>query len=771
MWLNKMILPLTVLLLSVCVGHSLYDFKEDGPIEELTDANFNDKVLSGHQLWVVEFYAPWCGHCKALKPKFEEAAESLQKYNVKVGAFDADAHKKVPSMFGVRGFPTLRAFIGEPKLNPYTKKYMRESVQINARSAKGIKNFAIKRMPNYVHSVNSSDSLKALKERAQKRELNTVFVVSKKDKPSPVIKGISATFLNRVEVAQINTETAPELTASLTSQESLEAPAIVVVKHSESSADAIVFDGDLKDSSAILKFVESHASLKAKEPYNSEPEEAKFEDLNEATFKKKVGGPNDGWIIAYVHDEKFLQSDGWEEMMDTLKEAGGIRGGAVSCHTDSGKSLCEKEGIKSGQNTIKVYPYGKSHTEGIVFETKHKMKAVNRALSSVPNKVFTVPAVPQALDQVLLAAAQSKRLGLIYISDDGEVPAGLRTLSHEFNRYVSFNFVGSPDKALLERFQLKETPAMRIMYAMPTKDESAGGENDPKAAGQGANAGQNLQFQMVPWSMEMNGQVQYGNTKEWLQQVVKMLRPEGLPSSEGGEDDAFDSAFSSANANSPVVELTKDNFDQVCPKSNKLCVIALLDGRQSSKEKYDADIDTLQEVKKKEHAMLSYSYTDGACQSKFLEKFGINPANLPTAVLISRSKSKYANFFGTFTKTNLVTFVRGVKRGKRGTSDVDEIPLLEDIDCKAMYEKEAAELASLDNDGIEMDDMMAEILAEEEREREAAAAALKAEREAAKKAKEEAKKAKEEEDAKAAAKRKKRRKKKKKKKKKKKSKK
>ena len=90
-----------------------------------------------------------------------------------------------------------------------------------------------------------------------------------------------------------------------------------------------------------------------------------------------------------MHDEKFLKSDGWEEMMDTLKEAGGIRGGAVSCHTDSGKGLCEKEGIKSGQDTIKVYPYGKSNTEGVVFETKHKLKAVNRALSSVPNKVFT----------------------------------------------------------------------------------------------------------------------------------------------------------------------------------------------------------------------------------------------------------------------------------------------------------------------------------------------------------------------------------------------
>ena len=128
--------------------------------------------------------------------------------------------------------------------------------------------------------------------------------------------------------------------------------------------------------------------------------------------------------------------------------------------------------------------------------------------------------------------------------------------------------------------------------------------------------------------------------------------------------------------------------------------------------------------------MLSYSYLDGACQPAFLEKFGVNPANLPTAVLISRSKSKYANFFGTFTKSNLVSFVRGVKRGKRGTTAVDEIPELQDIDCKAMYAKEAEELASLDNDGIEMDDMMAEILAEEQREREEAAAALKAEKEA-----------------------------------------
>eukprot|EP00942_MAST-04A_sp_MAST-4A-sp1_P001266 g1266.t1 len=764
---NTILLTIFVAVISsASVVQSLYDFKDGGAIQELTDANFNDKVFDSQQMWVVEFYAPWCGHCKALKPKFEEAAEALQKYNIQVGAMDADANKKTPGMFGVRGFPTLRAFTGEPVLNPYTKKYMRDSVQMNARSAKGIKNFAIKRMPNYVHAVNSSESLDTLKTRGTERELNSVIVLSKKDKPSPVIKGMSAKYMNRIEIGQANVETDSTLIEAISSEEGLEAPAIVVVKHN--GEDSIVFDGDLKDADAIAKFIETHASEDVKKPYNAEPEEAKFEELNEATFKNKVGGPKDGWIIAYVHDEKIIKSDGWEEIMDGLKEAGGIRGAVVRCDTDAGKTLCDKEKIKEGEDTIKVYPYGKSSSESVTFEAKHKLKAMNRALSSIPNKMFNVPAMPNAVDQVLMGAAQTKRLALLYISDEGEPPAGLRTLSHEYNRYIAFNFIGSPDKSLLDRFQLKDTPAMRIMYAMPAEKKPGEDDNAAKATGpDGKPVPENLQFQMVPWSMEMNGQVQYGNAKQWIQQIINMIKPEGLPS-DGIDDDGFDSAYSGANANAPVVELTKENFDKVCPKSNKLCVIALLDGKQSTKEKYEADIDTLQETKKKEHAMLSYSYLDGACQPAFLEKFGVNPANLPTAVLISRSKSKYANFFGTFTKSNLVSFVRGVKRGKRGTTAVDEIPELQDIDCKAMYAKEAEELASLDNDGIEMDDMMAEILAEEQREREEAAAALKAEKEAAKKAKEEAKKAKDEEDAKAKKEQKKKRKKRKKKKKKKK---
>jgi thioredoxin-like negative regulator of GroEL len=45
---------------------------------ELTDSNFDSVVLNSEDMWLVEFYAPWCGHCKNLAPHWAQAASELK---------------------------------------------------------------------------------------------------------------------------------------------------------------------------------------------------------------------------------------------------------------------------------------------------------------------------------------------------------------------------------------------------------------------------------------------------------------------------------------------------------------------------------------------------------------------------------------------------------------------------------------------------------------------------------------------------------------------
>lgn len=65
---------------------------------------------------MIEFFAPWCGHCKALAPEYEKAAKALEGI-IHVGAVDMDANPSVGSPYGVKGFPTLK-FFGDNKSSP-----------------------------------------------------------------------------------------------------------------------------------------------------------------------------------------------------------------------------------------------------------------------------------------------------------------------------------------------------------------------------------------------------------------------------------------------------------------------------------------------------------------------------------------------------------------------------------------------------------------------------------------------------------------------------
>lgn len=80
-----------------------------GGVQEVSDSNFEQSVLKSEQPVMVDFWATWCGPCKALAPVVDEVA---QAYNGKLRVYkmDVDRNNATPMRYGVRGIPTLLIF-------------------------------------------------------------------------------------------------------------------------------------------------------------------------------------------------------------------------------------------------------------------------------------------------------------------------------------------------------------------------------------------------------------------------------------------------------------------------------------------------------------------------------------------------------------------------------------------------------------------------------------------------------------------------------------
>lgn len=87
------------------------NYNPDGVVQVLTSENFDKLVSKSSDLWFIKFFAPWCHHCQALAPTWENMARQMRG-KLNIGSVNCDIEKKICKDAGVRGYPTMLLFRG-----------------------------------------------------------------------------------------------------------------------------------------------------------------------------------------------------------------------------------------------------------------------------------------------------------------------------------------------------------------------------------------------------------------------------------------------------------------------------------------------------------------------------------------------------------------------------------------------------------------------------------------------------------------------------------
>lgn len=195
---------------------------------------------------ILEFYAPWCGHCQNLRPAYEKVAKNLEGL-AKVAAIncDDDSNKPFCGQMGVQGFPTLKIVKpGAKRGKPVVEDYQ------GPRTAKAIVDAVVDKIPNHVKKLQSSSLDEWL---ADESVAAKAILFTEKGTTSALLRSIAIDFLGSIKVGQIRSkETDAAEKYGIT-----EFPSIVVIPGNE--GENKIYSGDMKKQ-AIVDFLGQVAS-------------------------------------------------------------------------------------------------------------------------------------------------------------------------------------------------------------------------------------------------------------------------------------------------------------------------------------------------------------------------------------------------------------------------------------------------------------------------------------------------------------------------------
>lgn len=171
-------------------------------ITELTASTFSDFVHSSNYTTLVEFYAPWCGYCKQLRPEFEKASKEAHHYAQFAAVnCDLDENKQFCSQQGVKGFPTLLTYRPPKKFSEKKRRSQQYAVNTyeNERSARGIANAMKGHIRAYTKKVPIDKLEKFFESHKVSSPSTKVLFISDNNQVSPMYKSLTVDYLGSLE--------------------------------------------------------------------------------------------------------------------------------------------------------------------------------------------------------------------------------------------------------------------------------------------------------------------------------------------------------------------------------------------------------------------------------------------------------------------------------------------------------------------------------------------------------------------------------------------
>ncbi|KAH8174701.1 thioredoxin domain-containing protein [Sarocladium implicatum] len=325
-------------------------YTRSSPVLQVDARSYQRLVADSNYTTILEFYAPWCGHCQNLKPAFEKAAKKLDGY-AKVAAIDCDEeeNKQFCGGMGVQGFPTLKTVRpakkagGKPIIEDYN----------GPRTATGIVEDVLNKVNNHVTRVADKDLDSFLEGDKPKAVL-----FSDKGVTSALLRSIAIAYLDVINVGQIrNKETAAVEKFGIT-----KFPTFMLIPGP--GKEPVIYEGELnkKDMVEFLKQVAepnpdpAPAKKKSKAKKKDEPKQAppEPEEAPESSTVEETPATATPSVIpiASIMDDAMLAKECLQKSSHTC----------ILAFVPAGETETGTKAVDSLSQLSTKYIHGKRHT-------------------------------------------------------------------------------------------------------------------------------------------------------------------------------------------------------------------------------------------------------------------------------------------------------------------------------------------------------------------------------------------------------------------------